>query len=128
MFRYFQDHAQAELASLGRPEQFTDRVRATIFAAIEASGEPSSDTVARSLGMSGRTLRRRLERDGRSFRELLDQTRMAAADRMLLDPERTISQIASALGFAEASSFSRCYRRLRRMTPREHRLGRRSRS
>ena len=123
MFRYFSQHAQAELATLGRREQFSDRVRARILAGI-AEGDTSARVVARQLGMSERSLRRRLEQSGCTFRELLEQTRMAAAERMLADGDRTISEIASDLGFSEASAFSRFYRRQHGMPPRSRWPGR----
>jgi AraC-like DNA-binding protein len=110
MFRYFDEHAEAELASLGRPEAFTDRVRCAVLDTLRA-GVSSGASVARLLGMSERTLRRRLEESGCTFRDVLDQTRMTAADRLLSDPGRTITEVAYALGFSEPSAFSRAYRR-----------------
>jgi AraC-like DNA-binding protein len=117
MCRYFTEHAQAELASLGRRVPFSDRVRACILEGI-AGGSVSAPVVARQLGMSERSLRRRLEESGYTFRVLLEQTRMAAADRLLGDGDRTVSEIASDLGFSEASAFSRFYRRQQGMSPR----------
>lgn len=67
--------------------------------------------VARDLGMSERTLSRRLETAGESFGEALVRVRRELADRHLRDPSLPISTIAWMVGFTEVSSFTRAYRR-----------------
>ncbi|MCA9642764.1 MAG: AraC family transcriptional regulator ligand-binding domain-containing protein [Myxococcales bacterium] len=74
---------------------------------------PNVDTVARSLSVSSRSLRRKLDEEGTSFRELLEDVRLALADEWLRDPGRSITDIGISLGYADASNFSRAYRRAR---------------
>jgi AraC-like DNA-binding protein len=67
---------------------------------------PSLADVAAHMGISIRTLQRRLIQEGTSFREVLDGTRRALASR-LLDDRMPVKQIADRLGFAEVRSFYR---------------------
>jgi AraC-like DNA-binding protein len=81
----------------------------------------SGDQVAKLLSMHRRTLNRRLKAEGTTFRELLDEVRFEAACQ-LLDTARTpITDIASSLGYAETSAFSRAFRRWSGGTPIERR-------
>lgn len=75
------------------------------------SGEPSASDAARALALSPRTLQRRLAAGGTSFARLLDETRRQLAQEYLRDPENTIEETAFLVGFAEAASFHRAFRR-----------------
>lgn len=120
MFRFLGDHANAEVKVAAAPLSFLECVRTAILAALD-QGDLASVRIAQRMGMSERTLRRRLDMHGHSYRELVDETRMIVADRLLLDPERSVSEIAVALGFSEVGAFSRAYRRLRGNAPRRGR-------
>lgn len=76
------------------------------------------ETIARSLGISARTLQRRLTGEATTFEIVLDEARRELADALLADPTRSVSEVATACGFAEASSFSRAYRRWTGTSPR----------
>lgn len=67
--------------------------------------------VARRLGMSARTLARRLEAEETTFFALLDEARRLRAVRLMEDGGLTLSEIAFALGFAHVASFHRAFRR-----------------
>jgi len=70
---------------------------------------------ARRLGLSERTLRRRLDEEGTSFRERLDHVRRARALELLAHED--VSAVARRLGFVDARSFQRAFRRWMRVTP-----------
>ncbi|MCB9595438.1 MAG: helix-turn-helix domain-containing protein [Sandaracinaceae bacterium] len=70
---------------------------------------------AKLLGLSERTLRRRLDEEGTSFRERLDGVRRARALELLTHED--VDPVARALGFVDARSFQRAFRRWTRMTP-----------
>ena len=70
---------------------------------------------AKMLGLSERTLRRRLDDEGTSFRERLDHVRRARALELLAHED--VEEVAHALGFVDARSFQRAFRRWTRMTP-----------
>jgi len=77
------------------------------------------DDVARSLGMSKRTLARRLSDEGLNFTEILQQLRRDLAVRYLDDRKLHVSKIAWLLGFHEASAFTHAFKRWTGKTPRE---------
>ncbi len=80
-------------------------------------------TIARQLGLSERTLARRLTAEGLSFGEILDQLRRDLAVRYLGENLQT-SQIAWLLGFQQPSAFSHAFRRWTGKTPSEFRRSR----
>jgi AraC-like DNA-binding protein len=69
------------------------------------------DDVARSLGMSKRTLARKLSDEGLNFTEILHQLRRDLAVRYLDDRKLHISKIAWLLGFNEVSAFTHTFKR-----------------
>ncbi|WP_020666867.1 AraC family transcriptional regulator [Amycolatopsis nigrescens] len=75
------------------------------------------DDVARRLGMSPRTLRRRLEDAGTSYRALVDEVRQALAEEMLATGALSVEDVAIRLGYAEASSFIYAFKRWKGVTP-----------
>ncbi len=93
---------------------FLDRVRRAAAAHLDA---PSPVAIARELGSSERTLRRRLAEEGSTLRTLVDDVRRARADE-LLSAGTPIKEIAFALGFSEPSAFSRAYKRWTGHAPR----------
>lgn len=95
------------------------RLASSIRRLLEEAGPPylDLDTVASRLFLSTRTLRRRLAEEGTSYRELLEDVRLARADAWLSDGDRSITQIGLELGYADASNFTRAYRRARGESP-----------
>jgi len=75
------------------------------------------EDVARSLGMSERTLARKLADEGLNFTEILQQLRRDLAVRYLNDRELHISKIAWLLGFNEVSAFTHTFKRWTGKTP-----------
>jgi AraC-like DNA-binding protein len=71
-------------------------------------GLPSA---ARLLGVSPRTLNRRLEQEGTTYLSLVERLRRAQAEALLRDPELTIAEIAHLLGYEDAANFGRAFRR-----------------
>ena len=80
-------------------------------------GEPSLKVVARRMATSERTLRRRLEENGTSFRSLLDGTRAELAREYVRDKRLPLSEVAFMLGFSEPSAFHRAFKRWTDTTP-----------
>jgi AraC-like DNA-binding protein len=71
----------------------------------------SAAEAAESLGLSERTLHRRLAEEGTRFSKLLDDARFKRSCQLLTDRSRSIEDVAFEVGFAEPSSFSRAFRR-----------------
>jgi AraC-like DNA-binding protein len=79
------------------------------------------EDVARSLGMSERTLARRLSDEGLNFTEILQQLRRDLAVRYLDDRKLHVSKIAWLLGFHEVSAFTHAFKRWTGKAPRQMR-------
>ena len=84
-------------------------------------GKPRAGTVARDLGLSPRTLARRLEAEGLSFSSVLEKLRQDLARRYLAEDQLSIAQIAWLLGYRETAAFSHAFKRVTGKTPREAR-------
>jgi len=80
-------------------------------------GLPSAAEAGRQLGMSERTLHRRLAGQGLSFGSVLDQVREQRAVYLLDNSRLSIERVAEILGFAETASFSRAFKRWKGMSP-----------
>jgi AraC-like DNA-binding protein len=79
------------------------------------------EDVARDLGMSKRTLARRLSEDGLNFTKILHQLRHDLALRYLNDRQMHVSKIAWLLGFNDVSAFTHACKRWTGKTPSEMR-------
>jgi AraC-like DNA-binding protein len=113
-------HAELLIAELPRTENFADRVRDMIARDL-ARSQPSAESVARKLRMSRRTLARKLCDESTTFSDLLDDTRRRLALRYLVTSEFGLSEIAFLLGFSEAATFYRAFKRWTGQTPLEYR-------
>ena len=84
-------------------------------------GKAQAAEIAGKLGVSQRTLARRLTLEGVSFSEVLDSLKSYLAQRYLADESLSISQIAWLLGYQEVSAFTHAFKRWTGKTPREAR-------
>lgn len=76
------------------------------------------ERVAREVGMSGRTMRRKLASEGSSFQQVLDECRMRqAVFEFQTKPTLSIAQIALRLGYSEHSTFTRAFHRWSGISP-----------
>lgn len=82
---------------------------------------PSIELAADATGMSPRTLQRRLSQQGLSYSALVDETRFGLAMELLTDSRVKITDVAYELGFKDPGSFSRTFKRLSGLSPREYR-------
>ncbi|WP_333591949.1 AraC family transcriptional regulator [Brevundimonas sp.] len=106
-------------ASLGEIEarsSLSDQVKILIQRRI-ASGKPDIADVARELGMSERTLQRRITEQGSSYRGLLDEVRRELSRHLLSDARNSVDEIAFLLGFQDKGSFYRAFRTWEGVTP-----------
>ena len=102
-------------------ESFMGLVRAQIIKSIE-DGEVHIDDAARQLGLSRRSLQRRLFAESQyTFSELLLSIRNAMAKRYLTNSNKSIGEISDILCYSSISSFSRSFRNSFEMTPSDYR-------
>ncbi len=106
----------ASLEEIEARSSLSDQVKVLIRRRI-ASGKPDIAEVARELGMSERTLQRRITEHGTSYRALLDEARRDLGRRLPSDGQNGIDEIAFLLGFQDTSSFYRAFRAWEGVTP-----------
>jgi len=84
-------------------------------------GKARRHSVARTLGLSERTLTRKLADEGATYERVVDQLRQSLALEYLKEPSVSLSQIAWLLGYEEATSFNHAFRRWTGRSPSETR-------
>jgi AraC-like DNA-binding protein len=82
-----------------------------------AAGHPDIQVIAGELGMSDRTLQRRLTDEGTSFKQLLSDARREKALEYLSDPLLDLKEVAFLLGYEDQNSFFRAFRQWEGDTP-----------
>jgi AraC-like DNA-binding protein len=112
--RHNDDLVQRYLAGM-REGTVVDRLRRILSQHL--SGDASPSKLAGLLGMSGRSLQRRLQEQGTSYAQVLRDTRRDLAMSYLVQPECSITEIAFLLGFEDASAFARAFRTWTGVTP-----------
>ena len=109
-------HAACELAArdqlvrVAQRSGVSGKVRELVTNQLR-SGDTRMSTVAEALAMSVATLRRRLDEEGTSHTNILDEVRHELAKTYLRDPRLAISEIAFMLGFAHVAAFYKAFRR-----------------
>ncbi len=101
-------------------ENLANRVHALLVEQMP-NGEPSQERIARELHMSLRNLQRRLGAEGTSYTEILDSTRRQLALDYISSPRYSINEITYLLGYSDASSFHRAFKRWTGKSPRDYR-------
>ncbi|MCY1293140.1 hypothetical protein D9M70_423880 [compost metagenome] len=100
--------ASAQIAELS--ERFSKKVRNCLLLQME-QGEISRKGTATLLHMTERTLLRRLKDENTTFQEVLDRLREELAYEYLQNSDCTVLSVSSKLGFSDASTFSRAFKR-----------------
>jgi len=117
----------AEHAGLGRASdgdlrlQIRSRLRLLL-----PEGHAAAAEVAQALGLSERTLHRRLQAEGTSFRQVLEAFREAEAERLLGAGRIPLGELALWLGFSDQTAWNRAFRRWKGCSPTEWLAGRRA--
>lgn len=112
--QYLQKEATRLRALLG--QSLVDEVRRIVRATL--SNPPcSASRVARLLGIHERTLNRRLQADGKSFRQVRDEVLFSAAQQLLRTTSMRLVEVAAALGYAEPSAFIHAFTRWSGQSP-----------
>lgn len=92
-----------------------------IIAERLSDGQTTLESVAQFLGMSARTLSRKLSQDGTSFFRILEDLRKAHAKLYLRDSDMVLAEIAFLLGYSGLSSFNDAFKRWTGMSPGQYR-------
>lgn len=105
----FEQQLEQALSRLPSPARTSAAVRNVAQTAL-CNGGVSLDAAARALGMSQRTLQRRLQEEGTSFAAIVDATRQEMALAFLAHG-LSLTEVAELLGYAETTAFHHAFRR-----------------
>lgn len=106
------------------PSSVSERLRRLLRRHLNGAELPTLEAVSQLLDMTPQTLRRRLADEGHGFQALKDALRRDTAIEYLAQPELTLVDIAERLGFSEASTFHRAFKKWTGVAPGEYRLAR----
>ncbi|NRA31967.1 MAG: AraC family transcriptional regulator [Polyangiaceae bacterium] len=111
-----QNRGDDVMTGRGTEQWFAEEVRSTISKEL-SGGNPCAGNIAGRVGVSERTLRRRLQAAGTSYQTLLDERRYDAALRYLRDDGCSLLEVGFLLGFSDSSGFARACKRWTGKTP-----------
>jgi AraC-like DNA-binding protein len=121
MWQVFEPDLRKRLRELDASATTAQRVRSALLELLPG-GESDIGAVANRLSMSKRTLQRRLEDEGDTFRTLVNRTREDLAWHYLTQTALPVGEIGFLLGFEDPNSFVRAFQEWTGRTPREGRL------
>jgi AraC-like DNA-binding protein len=121
---YLVELAGKKLDAMRNPDEgLVDAVRRKLWADL-STGKPDLARTAAQLGISGRTLQRRLRSVGLSYSDLLEDLRRELSNELLRDGNLAVADVAFLLGYSEPSAFQRAFRRWRGMSPQQYKRSR----
>ena len=88
-----------------------------------SGGLPRKKDIAKKLGVSDRTLLRRLSEEGLSYQGIVEETQRNLAKQLLAKTRYSLADVAFMTGFSDQSAFNRAFKRWAGQTPRSYRLG-----
>ncbi len=116
VFRFLTAHLDKEMEAL-QPAPSFERALAEHISEGLSNGIPKAAAVARAVGVSERTLFRRLAETGLTYQEVLENTQKSLAESLLSESQFSIAEVAFLTGFSEQSTFSRAFKRWAGQTP-----------
>ncbi|SFM01838.1 AraC family transcriptional regulator [Marinobacter zhejiangensis] len=119
--RVAEQQCEEELRHLEANLTVTSRVQRQLES-VRWGRLPDLETIADSLGVSSRTLRRQLSAEGTKFQAILDQVRHAKAAQLLQASPLSIDEIADRLGYSDPSNFGRAFRKWEGVSPSSYRV------
>jgi AraC-like DNA-binding protein len=108
------------LLSTGPGADFSVSVRQAVRSLL-LDGYPDVGLTAGAIGMSVRTLQRRLGESGLSYSRLIEEERYRSAVRLLADPSIKVTHVAIELGYTDLANFTHAFRRWTGVSPSEFR-------
>lgn len=112
-------HVEGRIAATAT-DDLLQRIERAVASEL-SRGLPSLASIRRTLGVSERTLHRRLSEGGTSYRKIRDDVRLRLALHYLDRTRMPIKEIAAQLGYHDAQAFHRAFRRTAGLTPQQRR-------
>lgn len=116
----FEAEANRALERLKQRDDVSHRVRQHVAAQL-SRGDVSMQATARAMAMGVATLRRRLEEEGASYSDIVDDLRKQLSQRYLRQTDPSVSEVAFMLGFSDVRAFGRAFKRWYGLSPTEYR-------
>jgi AraC-like DNA-binding protein len=120
LLQVLEHYAAILLALHPPPGDCETKVRGLIGSKLKDGG-PCIEAIAKELGFSPRNLQRKLKSMHKSYAQILDDVRAQTAQYYLRDPDLPVGVIAGSVGFEEASSFTRAFKRWTGISPTQYR-------
>lgn len=120
ILEYLEPELKKRLADLDIDDSYGKRVRSALVELLPR-GEATIEDVAKSLGVSKRTLQRKLKTEDTNFQQQLNATREMLAKNYLLNTTMTIDDIAFLLAYQETNSFLRAFSTWTGESPQQYR-------
>jgi AraC-like DNA-binding protein len=117
LLRHLEDYFRQRQYDRDRHHRLTRRVAQLVELALEHGAEPRLEDVADAVGMSVRTLHRRLTAEGSRFRNIVLDCRMTAAKALLRETDISLTVLGVQMGYSDATAFSRAFRKKVGMSP-----------
>ncbi|MEM8870598.1 MAG: AraC family transcriptional regulator [Pseudomonadota bacterium] len=118
--QFLVSHLDQELARIDDTPALPKQTKSEIARAL-SEGLPTMADIARRLGLSARSLHRRLADHGLNFQTLTEETRREIAIGMLQEERYALSEVAFLTGYSEQSAFNRAFKRWMGVTPATYR-------
>jgi AraC-like DNA-binding protein len=123
VFGVLSAHADALLAELEASKTIRGRIESLLLPVLH-TGDIGMDGIARRMGLSRKTLFRKLKAEGASFEQVLDELRHRLALDYLSARKVSVNETAYLTGFSEPAAFSRAFKRWTGTSPRDARAKR----
>ncbi len=120
VFGVLAKHAEGLLHEMDAAKGLRGRVEALLLPTLHEGGS-GADTIAAQLGCSRQTLFRRLKDEGVTFTDVLGSLRQEMAKAYLDGRSASVNETAYLVGFSDAASFSRAFKRWTGQSPNDYR-------
>lgn len=120
LLKTLENHADILMADISDKQPLPMQTK-NVIRGLLLEGIPRKEMVAKRLGLTERTLQRKLQQFDCSYQQILDEIRKEQAKELLTETELSVQDIAARLGFSEPRSFHRSFKSWLGMTPGEFR-------
>ncbi len=111
---------EIESDTYSRPVVLASHTARHLIKKLLPTGKVTREVISEKMNTQGRSLHRKLQSEGYTFDSLVEEVRKDEAQKLLKNPDISMSQVTGALGYSEQSSFNRSFKRWFGMCPSEY--------